>query len=146
MSDETIENERNLSAEETVEMEKTESAAAVSAEAPKKAKKKGKFGTAFSDLIHNFGKGGWVLFVTMILTFLVMVGTCILFCVYNKLFDTHSRFIGTFTNSRMVFIVFQRIIESCEMFAHFFFRLSEQEHHEFIAAYTVYVFFTELYL
>ena len=83
MSDETIENERNLSAEETVEMEKTESAAAVSAEAPKKAKKKGKFGTAFSDLIHNFGKGGWVLFVTMILTFLVMVGTCLAVFFYS---------------------------------------------------------------
>ncbi len=67
MSDETIENEKNNFSEETVE----------SVDSAKKTKKKRQFGTAFSDLLKNFGKGGWVLFLTMLLTFLVMIAVCL---------------------------------------------------------------------
>lgn len=61
MSDETIVNEKK----------------AESVKQKKDSKKKTKFGTSFSDLLENFGKGGWVLFLTMLLTLLVMVGTCL---------------------------------------------------------------------
>ncbi|MBQ2529492.1 MAG: PASTA domain-containing protein [Treponema sp.] len=94
MSDETIETEKNegtfdseVRNESTLEnetiVEETSAAETSVAEKAVKPKKKGGFGTAFSDLIQNFGKGGWVLFVTMLLSFLIMVAVCLVVFFYS---------------------------------------------------------------
>lgn len=76
MSDETIENEKK-------DVAAVDSEVSVSETTEVKVKKSRKFGTSFSGLIENYGNGGWLLFATMILTLLIMVGTCLAVFFYS---------------------------------------------------------------
>lgn len=82
MSNETIDNEKDKTVAVTVESKKKAKKEKSAAKEPTE-KKKFQFGSVFSDLLENFGKGGWVLFLTMVLSLLVMVGVCLAVFFYS---------------------------------------------------------------